>query len=102
MCYLDAIGGIEIGSHSGISSGTQIYSANHKYKDKNQLYYYQGYELAKVVIAEDVWVGSRVLIMAGVTLKKGTIVAAGAVVTKDSEEYSVLAGVPAKPIGTRE
>ncbi len=102
MCYLDAIGGIEIGSHSGISSGTQIYSANHKYKDKNHLYYYQGYNLAKVVIGEDVWVSSGVIITAGVTLKKGTIVAAGAVVTKDSEEYSVIAGVPAKKIGTRE
>jgi maltose O-acetyltransferase len=102
MAYLDAIGVIEIGSHSGISSGAQIYSAKHKYKDKNRLYYYQGYDLSKVVIEEDVWVGSGALIMAGVTLRKGTIVAAGAVVTKDSEEYSVIAGVPAKKIGQRE
>ena len=102
MTYLDAIGGIEIGSHSGISSGTQIYTSNHRYKDKNNLYYYQGYDLAKVVIEEDVWIGAGSLILAGVTLKQGTIVAAGSVVTKDSEPYSVIAGVPARKIGQRE
>lgn len=102
MSYLDAAGGIKIGSHSGISSGTQIYSVNHKYKDKDRLYYHQGYDRAKVVIEEDVWVGAQALIMAGVTIRKGTIVAAGSVVTKDSEEYSVIAGVPAKKIGSRE
>ena len=102
MCFLDGGGGIEIGSHSGISIGTQIYSQNHKYKDKNHLYFYQGYDLARVVIGEDVWVGSGVIITAGVTVRKGTIVAAGAVVTKDSEPYSVIAGVPARKIGQRE
>lgn len=102
MCFLDAPGAIEIGSHIGISSGTQIYTQNHKYKDKNVLYYQQEVELAKVVIEDDVWVGANSLILAGVTLKRGTIVAAGSVVTKDSEPYSVIAGVPAKKIGQRE
>lgn len=102
MVYLDGIGGIEIGSHSGISGGAQIYSANHHYKDKNQLYYYQGYSLGKVVIEEDVWVGAGVFILANVTLAKGTIVAAGAVVTKDTEPFTVIAGVPAKVIAKRE
>lgn len=102
MCYLDAVGGIEIGSHSGISSGAQIYSQTHRYKDKKSPYYYQGYKLAKVVIGEDVWVGANAIILSGVTLQRGTIVAAGAVVTKDSEPYAVLAGVPARKIGQRE
>jgi maltose O-acetyltransferase len=102
MCFLDGCGEIEIGSHIGISSGSQIYTQNHKYKDKNVLYYQQEVELAKVVIEDDVWVGADSLIMAGVTLKRGTIVAAGSVVTKDSESYSVIAGVPAKKIGQRE
>lgn len=101
MCYLDAVGGIEIGSHTGIGSGTQIYSVNHNYKDKNRLYNEQGYDLAKVVIEEDVWIGSKVFIGAGVRIRKGTIVAASAVVTKDTEEYSVMAGIPATKIGSR-
>jgi acetyltransferase-like isoleucine patch superfamily enzyme len=102
MCFIDGPGGIEIGSNIGISSGTQIYTQNHKYKDKKIPYYQQEVELAKVVIEDDVWVGANSLIMAGVTLKQGTIVAAGSVVTKDSEPYSVIAGVPARKIGQRE
>jgi acetyltransferase-like isoleucine patch superfamily enzyme len=102
MCFLDASGGIDVGSHIGICSGTQIYSQHHNYKDKSALYYYQKVDLAKVVIEDDVWVGAGTLIMAGVTLKKGTVVAAGSVVTRDSEPYSVIAGVPAKKIGQRE
>lgn len=102
MCFLDSPGGIEIGSHVGIASGTQIYTQEHKYKDKNVLYYRQEVELAKVVIEDDVWVGANSLILAGVTLKRGTVVAAGSVVTKDSEPYSVIAGVPARKIAQRE
>jgi len=101
-CRLDGVGGIEIGSHVGIGPGAQIYSQNHGYKDKDQLYYYQPYALAKVVIEDDVWVGAGSLIMAGKTIRQGTIIAAGSVVTKDTESYSVVAGVPAKKIGQRE
>ena len=102
MCFIDGPGGIEIGSNIGIASGTQIYTQNHKYMDKKIPYYQQEVELAKVVIEDDVWVGANSLIMAGITLKQGTIVAAGSVVTKDSEPYSVIAGVPARKIGQRE
>ena len=56
---------------------------------------------ASVVIENDVWIGDNVLLMAGVRLKNGAIVAAGAVVTKDVEPYSIVAGIPAKVIGYR-
>lgn len=100
--FLDGAGEIEIGSHVGIASGVQIYSQNHSYKDKHQLYYHQPCRLAKVVIEDDVLVGSGTLIMAGVTIRQGTIIAAGSVITKDTEPYSVVAGVPARKIGMRE
>jgi acetyltransferase-like isoleucine patch superfamily enzyme len=100
-CFLDGAGGIEIGSHVGLPSGTQIYSQNHRYQDKNVLYYQQEVDLAKVVIEDDVWVGAQSMILAGVTIKQGTIVAAGSVITKDTEPYSVVAGVPARKIGQR-
>lgn len=62
----------------------------------------QGYEgWRPVTISDDVWLGRRVMIMPGVTIGKGTIVAAGAIVTKDLPEYSICAGVPAKVIGYR-
>jgi acetyltransferase-like isoleucine patch superfamily enzyme len=54
-----------------------------------------------VVIGNDVWIGSRAVVMAGVHIGHGAVVASGAVVTKDVEPYSIVAGVPAKPIRKR-
>ena len=55
----------------------------------------------KTVIGNDVWIGANVLIMSGVHIGDGAIVAAGAVVTKDVEPYTVVGGVPAKTIRKR-
>ncbi len=54
-----------------------------------------------VNIGDRVWIGYRALIMPGVTLGEGAVVAAGAVVTKDVKPFTIVAGVPARPIGTR-
>jgi len=51
-----------------------------------------------IVIEDDVWIGAGAVIMPGVTLRRGTVVGANAVVTKDTEEYWVVAGVPARKI----
>lgn len=56
---------------------------------------------APVVIEDDVWCGANVTILKGVTIGRGSVVAAGAVVTKSCEPYSVIAGVPAKLIKKR-
>ncbi len=64
-----------------------------KFADKNNQYY--------VIIENDVWIGSHVLILNGVTVKTGAIIAAGSVVTKDVEPYTIVAGVPAKKIKSR-
>ena len=55
----------------------------------------------EVHIGNRVWIGYRSLIMPGVTIGEGAVVAAGAVVTKDVKPYTVVAGVPAKPISSR-
>ncbi|HEU5321016.1 MAG TPA: acyltransferase [Methylomirabilota bacterium] len=101
LVYLDATGGIEIGSYVGIGHGSQVHSTNHHYDDVDVPYYLQGYEHAKVVIEDDVWVGAGSIIVAGVRLGRGTVVAAGSVVTRDTEPYSVVAGVPARLIKYR-
>ena len=51
-----------------------------------------------VIVEEDVWIGARVTLLSGVTIGRGSIVAAGAVVTKDVPPYSIVGGVPAKII----
>lgn len=55
----------------------------------------------KIVIGNDVWIGESVIIIDGVTIGTGSIIAAGAVVTKDVEPYSIVGGVPAKLIRYR-
>lgn len=54
-----------------------------------------------VIIGDDVWVGYGVILLTGVSVGKGAIIAAGSVVTKDVSEYTIVAGVPAKVIGKR-
>ena len=54
-----------------------------------------------VVVEQDVWIGANAIILKGVTIGKGSIIAAGSIVTKDVEPYSIYAGVPAKKIRMR-
>ncbi|WP_241535928.1 acyltransferase [Indiicoccus explosivorum] len=54
-----------------------------------------------VVIEEDVWVGANVIILKGVTIGRGSVIAAGSIVTKNVEPYSIYAGVPARKIKER-
>jgi maltose O-acetyltransferase len=62
----------------------------------------QGYdERTPVVVGNDVWVGARAILLPGVQIGDHSIIAAGAVVTKDVEPYSIVAGVPAKKIKDR-
>ena len=62
----------------------------------------QGFEEERpVYIGNDVWIGDRVLILPGVHIGDGSIIAAGAVVTKDVPPYSIVAGVPARKIRDR-
>jgi maltose O-acetyltransferase len=58
-------------------------------------------DLKSVVIEDDVWIGTRAIILPGVTVHHGSIIAAGAVVTKDVPEYAIVGGNPAKVIKYR-
>jgi maltose O-acetyltransferase len=61
----------------------------------------QGYTHAPIKIEDDVWVGFQAIILPGVTIGRGSIVGAGAVVTKDVPPYTVVVGVPARPLRQR-
>jgi acetyltransferase-like isoleucine patch superfamily enzyme len=62
----------------------------------------QGTRSKSVIIEDDVWLGAKAVILPGVTLGRGAIVAAGAVVTRDVQAMEIVAGVPARPIGRRQ
>jgi acetyltransferase-like isoleucine patch superfamily enzyme len=56
---------------------------------------------SKVEIVNDVWIGHRAIILSGVAIGDGCIIAAGSLVTKDTEPYTIYGGVPARKIGKR-
>lgn len=100
-CVIHAGGGIQIGTNVLIGPGVVLYSQNHCYKDGNVPISYQGWHSEKVIIEDDVWLCARAIVLPGVRVATGTVVAAGAVVTHDTEAYSICAGVPAKAIAHR-
>lgn len=98
----ELVGKVIIGKNVMMGPEVVFYSINHEFKDSNKTIMEQGYQAEKPVIVEDdVWIGRRVIVLPGVTIKKGTVVGAGSVVTKSFSEYSVIAGNPAKVIGKR-
>ncbi|MBZ0299825.1 MAG: acyltransferase [Anaerolineae bacterium] len=94
-------GGVHIGD--GVYTGTQVQIAavNHVYSDPDRFIKDQGITAEGIVIEDDVWLGSNVVVVDGVTIGKGSIVGAGAVVTKNLPPYSVAVGVPAKVVKSR-
>ena len=111
---------LEIGDNSGVGIGCEvygpvsigqdvmmgpevvIYTRGHKHDRVDVPMIAQGNDETKpVIIGDDVWIGRRTIILPGVTIGKGCIIGAGAVVTKDIPPYSVAAGVPAKVVKDR-
>ena len=95
-------GQITIGNYVRIAPFVQMIATNHRFEDPTKTIHGQGMAPAPITIEDDVWVAGRVIITAGVTIGKGSVLAAGAVVTKDVAPYSVVGGVPAKLIKKRE
>jgi acetyltransferase-like isoleucine patch superfamily enzyme len=100
-CFIHAGGGVEIGRNVMLGPFVTIYSQNHKWRDRSVCIGDQGRTRAKVVIEDDVWLCAGSVVLPGVKVRAGTVVAAGAVVTRDTEPYSVVGGIPAAKIGER-
>ncbi len=95
-------GTVTIGNDVMMGPEVYIYTKNHNHNRTDIPMIQQGYEDEKPVIVEDdVWIGSRVTILPGITVGKGSILGASAVVVKDVPPYSVVAGNPAKVVKSR-
>jgi acetyltransferase-like isoleucine patch superfamily enzyme len=93
-CRLDGRGVLKIGNNVNISSHTIFETGSHDFttfEDRFQ----------PINVKDNVWIGTRALILQGVTIGEGAVVAAGAVVTKNVPEYTIVGGVPAKVMGQR-
>lgn len=97
-CYISCGDKVTIGDRVLMGPEVMIYTTNHVWDSLEKTYVGKGLIYKPVFVHDDVWLGSRSIILQGVTIGKGATVAAGSVVTKDVPPYSVVAGVPAKVI----
>lgn len=111
VSILSKIGIIRIGSFCSIARNVHIQEYNHDYKRPTS-YFIQSNIFGKsmradvvskgdISIGHDVWIGANSIILTGVRIGVGAVIAAGSVVTKDVADYSIVGGVPAKLISMR-
>lgn len=97
FAFLDGRVSLKIGSHVDIASQVLIYNSEHDIESDD--FSTRG---EPVEIEDYAFIGPRVIILPGVKIGRGAVVAAGAVVTKSVEPFKIVAGVPAKEIGERK
>ncbi len=96
------IGTVKIGSDVMIGEELIAISRNHEYSRTEVPMRLQGFQADRpITIEDDVWIGSRVVLLPGITVGKGSIIGAGSVVTKDVAPYTIVAGNPAQVIRKR-
>jgi acetyltransferase-like isoleucine patch superfamily enzyme len=100
--YIGCSGKITIGNNVMLAPRVSIYAENHVFDHPELLIRDQGVEKKEVIIEDDCWLAANSIILAGVTIGQGSIVAAGSVVTENVPAYSLVAGVPAKFIKSRK
>ena len=92
------IGPVSIGSHVNLAQGITITALNHNFDNPEKRIDEQGVSTTPVILGDDIWIGANAVVLPGVSIGNHSVVAAGAVVTKDVPPHSLVAGVPAKII----
>jgi len=94
---------VQIGNYVMIAPGVTVLGKMHAYHNISIPMVMQGEKKQiRSIIEEDVWIGTNAIIMPGLIIKKGVIIGAGSVVTKDCDEYGIYGGVPAQLIKERK
>jgi acetyltransferase-like isoleucine patch superfamily enzyme len=100
--YINGIGNVVIGNDCMIGPNVVIISGTHNYSDIKTPIRKQGSVKEKIIIEDNVWLAANVNVMPGIRIGEGSVVGAGAVVTKDIPQYSIAVGVPARIIKNRK
>jgi len=99
--YVSGRGGLTIGDQVLIGPNAVVVTTHHRWDDPDRPIQDQGHRLLPTRIGSDVWIGANAVVLPGVAVGTGTVVSAGAVVTRDTEPYSIVVGAPARSIGDR-
>ena len=98
---LNAIDKISFGEDCGVAAGSYFMTWNHVIDDRTVELRATGKESAPIHVGDGAWVGYNSVVLPGVTIGTGAVVGAGAVVTEDVPDWTVVGGVPASPIAIR-
>ena len=99
--YIYGKGGVDIGDNVLISPNCSIVAGDHNVELGRPIIE-QASKTQKIVIEKDCWIGANSVVVGGVTIREGSIIGAGAVVTHDTEPYSINIGIPARKVKKRE
>jgi maltose O-acetyltransferase len=100
--FITGGGGVTIGDWVGCGPDVKIWSVNHVFDDTERPIMSQGSSKKPVVIEDDVWLAANVMVLPGVTIGKGAVVAASSVVTRSIPAWAIAAGNPARVVGWRK
>jgi acetyltransferase-like isoleucine patch superfamily enzyme len=100
--FMSVRGQISVGDNTIFGPNVSLISENHNYKNPDVLIRFQGTNRRGISIGNDCWIGANAVILDGVSIGDGAVVASGAIVTKDVLPLTVVAGVPAKIISVRK
>lgn len=101
MSYIEGYGGLKIGDNVSIAHATTLLTVKHNFGDEVVPIKYQGLDARPLIIEDNVWLGAKATILGGNVVRSGTIIAAGAVVTSDTENNYIYSGIPAKKLKHR-
>ena len=99
--YIGCSGYIEIGNNVMMAPRVSLFAENHNFESIDSPMKDQGVTTSPIIIEDDCWIAANSIILAGVRIGKGSVIAAGSVVTKDVKPYSVMVGNPAKKLKNR-
>ncbi len=93
--------GIKIGNFVMIGPNSLFASVHHRFDDHKKPMFFQKPVIKPIIIEDDVWISANVTVLGSVRIGRGSVIAAGAVVTRDVKPFSIVGGVPAKHIKYR-